>query len=336
MGEKDSCRLWCDPRNGSDTTFRRALADLGKQCGHPELAEVPWCLWGHSGGGFWSSLMLTLHPERIAAIWLRSGSGFGAWTKGEIPMPTFAPAVYGVPMMFNGGVKEAADKIHGPPRVADRAMFQQWREHGAPAAFAADPQTGHECGDSRYLAIPFFDECLALRLPEKPGQPLRTIDMKAAWLAPMHAADAVPAAQFTGDLAQASWLPGERLAKLRAEYLATGATSDTTPPPSPKNVQAKSGPTGTELTWEAEADFESGLQAFLIERDGQPLAQLPEKLASKSGRPLFQGLSGGDTPALNAPAMRFTDSTAQPGDRHTYRVIAVNSVGLKSAPAAAP
>jgi poly(3-hydroxybutyrate) depolymerase len=337
QGEKDNCRLWCDPRNGSDKTFLRALGDFAQQSGHPELAEVPWCLWGHSGGGFWSSLTLTLHPERIAAIWLRSGSAFGAWTKGEIPMPDLAPAVFGVPMMFNGGVKEAADKIHGPPRIADRAMFKLWREHGAPAAFAADPRTGHECGDSRYLAIPFFDECLAQRLPS-PGsgmQTLRPVEVKGGWFAPMEGGEAEPAAKYSGELTAASWLPSERFAKLRAEYLVTGATGDTSPPPAPTNVAATPKADGVELTWSAEADLESGLQAFIIQRDGQNLAQIPEKLAGKFGRPLFQGLSSGDTPAIPLPEMRFTDTTAKPGERHEYRVVAVNSVGLKSAPTTA-
>jgi poly(3-hydroxybutyrate) depolymerase len=67
----NECRKWCDPRNGSDVTFQRALAHFAVESNHPELTTAPWCLWGHSGGGFWSSLMLTLHPERIAAIFFR-------------------------------------------------------------------------------------------------------------------------------------------------------------------------------------------------------------------------------------------------------------------------
>lgn len=74
----NNCRLWCDPRNGSDASFLRALTDLGKKTGHPELDSVPWCLWGHSGGGFWASLMLEKHPERIVAIFCRSGSALPA------------------------------------------------------------------------------------------------------------------------------------------------------------------------------------------------------------------------------------------------------------------
>ncbi|HIG80794.1 MAG TPA: hypothetical protein EYQ62_03940, partial [Verrucomicrobiales bacterium] len=51
--QKADCQMWCDPRNGSGGAFRKALADLGKRSGHPELATVPWALWGHSGGGHW-------------------------------------------------------------------------------------------------------------------------------------------------------------------------------------------------------------------------------------------------------------------------------------------
>jgi len=29
---------------------------------------------GHSGGGIWSDVMTTLHPDRVVAVWMRSGS----------------------------------------------------------------------------------------------------------------------------------------------------------------------------------------------------------------------------------------------------------------------
>ena len=71
--EKADCQMWCDPRNGSDAAFQKCLVDLGAKCGHPELAKVPWALWGHSGGGHWAGGMVLLHPDRVAAAWLRSG-----------------------------------------------------------------------------------------------------------------------------------------------------------------------------------------------------------------------------------------------------------------------
>ena len=71
--EKADCQMWCDPRNGSDAAFQKCLVDLGAKSGHPELAKVPWALWGHSGGGHWAGGMVLLHPDRVAAAWLRSG-----------------------------------------------------------------------------------------------------------------------------------------------------------------------------------------------------------------------------------------------------------------------
>ena len=103
----------------------------------------------------------------------------------------------------------------------------------------------------------------------------------------------------------------------------------------PTKVKAIVKPGGTELTWEAEADFESGLQAFIIQRDGQDLAQVPEKPVGRFGRALFQKMSYHDTPEKPLPEMRFVDASAKAGEKHAYRVIAVNSAGLKSEPSRA-
>src|SRR3989442_4294999 len=66
--------LWFDPRRGSEKTFLKALADFAANSGHPEIEEVPWALWGHSGGGIWSDVMTALHPDRVMAVLIRSGS----------------------------------------------------------------------------------------------------------------------------------------------------------------------------------------------------------------------------------------------------------------------
>jgi hypothetical protein len=105
----------------------------------------------------------------------------------------------------------------------------------------------------------------------------------------------------------------------------TGVT-DNTPPPAPTNVQVKDG----ELTWQCEADLESGLAGFIIERDGQFLANVPEQPKNPFGRPIFQNLQYSDTPTQPLVEMRFTDANAEPGKPHRYRIIAVNTAGLKS------
>lgn len=238
-------------------------------------------------------------------------------------------------MMCNPGAKEKGDKRFDGAWTGSLAMFKAYRAKGAPIGFAPDPRTSHECGDSRYLAIPFFDACLALRLPDKDGKDmkLKPVDVKAGWLAPLLGEKAEPTAAYAGKAEEAVWLPGERVARAWEEYVKTGAVGDRTPPPAPFAVKVAIQPDqSVALTWDAEADLESGLQAFVIQRDGKDLAQLPEKPVGRFGRPLFQTMSYHDTPERPLPAMRYVDREARPGGKHEYRVIAINSAGLRSTP----
>lgn len=331
--EKAECQKWCDPRNGSDAAFRRCLADLGARSGHPEMATVPWALWGHSGGGHWAGAMVLLHPGRVAAAWLRSGVPLLA---ANPERPTIKPhalpdAPFGVPIMCNPGTKEGVTVKEGRFKgvwPANEAFFGSVRARGEPIGIAIDPLTSHECGNQRYLAIRWLDACLRARLPETPGGALRPMPAGAAWLAPVGGTEAVPAASFQGDPLKAVWLPDGAVARLWMQYAKDTAVADTTPPSAPVNVRV----TDNVLTWEAEADLESGIARFIIERDGQVLARVPEKDANPFGRPLFQGLQYSDTPVQPLVPMRYAD--AVPGRAHAYRVIAVNTAGLQSAPSA--
>ena len=336
--------LWFDPRRGSEKTFLKALADFAANSGHPEIEEVPWALWGHSGGGIWSDVMTALHPDRVVAVWMRSGSALMFLTHAEFARPDVPAALYKIPMMTNPGVKEnpklnpdapdnptEMEKMKGP-WLGTIATFKEYRAKGGLIGFAPDPRTGHECGDSRYLAIPFLDACLAMRLPDKGGQKLKSMDTSKAWLAPLFGDEAQPAAEFKGNPNEAVWLPNETVAKAWMEYVKTGATSDTTPPPAPFNVKAlPKGDHGTEITWNAAADFESGIQQFVVLRDGQELAKVPGKPIGKFGRPLFQSMTYHDTPSQPMPEMRYVDASAKPVEKHDYSIITVNSVGLRSA-----
>ena len=333
--DKQNCGLWCDPRNGSAKTFLRAIEEFAAKSEHPDLKAVPWCLWGHSGGGTWASIMQTMYPDRIIAIWLRSGTAYARWEKGEVAKPEIPETVYAIPVMCNPGVKENGDKRFSGAWNGTLAMFKAYRAKGAPIGFAPDPRTSHQCGDCRYLAIPFFDACLAMRLPDNGSvdQKLKPVDITKAWLAVPLSDKAEPRASYAGEPKEAVWLPNEKVAKAWMEYVNTGTVSDTTPPPAAFNVRATRKPDQTiEVTWEAEADFESGIQAFVIQRDGKDLGQIPEKPVGKFGRPLFQSMSYHDTPERPLPDMRFVDRSPPPGAKHEYGVIVVNGVGLRSQP----
>ncbi len=326
--EKAECQMWCDPRNGSGAAFQRALADLGKASGHPEMAEVPWALWGHSGGGHWCGGMVMLHPDRVAAAWLRSGVPLLAENPDRPTIKTHVipDGALGVPVMCNPGTKEGVTVKEGRFAgvwPANEAFFRAMRGKGALIGVAVDPLTAHECGNQRYLAIPWLDACLKARLPES-GTTLRPMPTEGAWLAPLLATEAKPASEFSGDAKEAVWLPDATIAKRWMEYVTDTQVADTTPPPAPTALSVK----GNELTWSAEADLESGIAAFKIERDGAIIATVPAEAKNPFGRPLFQGLQYSDTPAAPLVEMRYTDADGKDGAK--YRIISVNTVGLES------
>lgn len=302
-----NCRLWCDARQGSAVQFLRALEHFSAATGHNEIGSIPWCLWGHSGGGFWASLMQTMYPERIVAIWLQSGTAFGYWTKGDIESPQLSAAAYGVPVMANPGLKEKDHERFHVAYDGSKAMQQEYQARGAVFfEFAADPGTSHECGDSRYLSIPFFDFWLTHRLSNNSSE-----------------------LQPVGEVAIKAW--GNCMAGLQAEFVQTGAVDDTTPPPSPSKVWAKRQIDGSVLVkWKADADVESGVGGFAVLRDGNVLALLPENPVRRFGRPLFQTMSYHDTPERPLPRMEFVDRTAPPDQLPAYSVRTINSVGLQS------
>lgn len=334
--DKADCQMWCDPRNGSAAAFMKGLADLGEKSGHPELAKVPWALWGHSGGGHWAGGMVLTHPDRVAAAWLRSGVPLlsADEKRATIKSHVVPDAALGVPIMCNPGTKEGVtvkDGRFAGVWPANEAFFNTVRGKGGLVGVAVDPLTAHECGNQRYMAIAWLDACLAARLPATVGEPLRPMPKDAAWLAPILGGEATPAAKFAGDALKAGWLPNESVAKAWTHYVKDTAIPDTTPPPAPTAVKIA----GNELTWSAEADLESGIAMFVIERDGKQIATVPEQPKNPFGRPIFQGLQYSDTPAMPLVAMKFTDAKPEAGKQHTYRVIAVNTAGLKSAAAEA-
>jgi hypothetical protein len=213
---------------------------------------------------------------------------------------------------------------------ANEIFFNQMRRKGGLIGVAIDPLSSHECGNQRYLAIPWLDACLSARLPKVSGDPLQAMPTDKAWLASVTGGVAVPAARFAIHPLRGAWLPNEAIAKAWMQYVKDTAVTDDTPPPAPTNVRLK----GNGVTWEAEADLESGLASFIIERDGKFLAKVPEQGKNPFGRPIFQNLQYSDTPTQPLMQIRYTDTKAEPGKKHTYRVIAVNTVGSKSMPSA--
>ena len=327
--EKANCQLWCDPRNGSGEAFLQALKDLGKISSHPELGEVPWALWGHSGGGHWAGGMTLLYPERVVACWLRSGVPLlesNPERENVLPHAWNAAALQ-VPMMCNPGTKEGVTVKTGRfARVwsANQRFFSKIRHSHGLIGIAVDPLSAHECGNQRYLAIPWFDACLEARLPKVAGESLRNMPSGQAWYAQILDEKAVPAKEYSGNPNQAVWLPNAKIAKQWMHYVKDTEIPDRTPPPSPFGIRVS----GNRITWQAQADFESGISHFIVRKNGKVIGRVPEKPTNRFGRPLFQGLQYSDTPLQPLAKMEFVDPNA--GDSQQYQIISVNTMGLMS------
>jgi pimeloyl-ACP methyl ester carboxylesterase len=335
--EKADCQMWCDPRNGSGEAFQNALQDLGKLSGHPELAEVPWALWGHSGGGHWCGGMVLMYPERVAAAWLRSGVPLlkADEKRAGIRAHVLREEALQVPIMCNLGTKEGVTDTTGRFAgvwPANKALFNALRSQGGLVSVAIDPLTSHECGNQRYLAIPWLDACLTARLSPDGAHTLQPINITSAWYSELTGVKAESGEMFSGDKLQASWHIDERMAKLWEQFVKDAQVVDTTAPPKVRKIEVE----GKEIRWEAEGDLESGIAAFEIYRDGTLIATLGNGSKNPFGRAVFQGLQYSDTPQQPLIEMVYLDEQALGSQAlgsvpvNRYKVVAINTVGLKS------
>jgi hypothetical protein len=65
-------------------------------------------------------------------------------------------------------------------------------------------------------------------------------------------------------------------------------------------------------------EFAQAERGFIVLRDGQELAKVPEKPVGKFGRPLFQSMTYHDTPSQPMPQMRYVDVSAKAARNADY------------------
>jgi len=232
-----------------------------------------------------------LHPDRVVALFLRSGTVTMFHLRHreftDIPVPE---AVYSIrPWSTPARRKSRQRRVprqrrHVPGLPREGRPLSAWPSIRAPATSAATADT---------WPIPFLDLCMSIRLPDRGGkdQTLKPMDTIHAWLAPLegeHRRARVPVPgrpqHFqSGCPTKPSPGPGWNTPRL-------GAVGDTTPPSAPFNVNANAHAAGqgTEVTWSAEADFESGIGQFIILRDGKELARVPRSPRTDSDVPCFK------------------------------------------------
>jgi pimeloyl-ACP methyl ester carboxylesterase len=313
---KNNCRDWWDAESGSIKSLIKALTEIGRHTGHPELDGLPWLLWGHSGGGYWALSALKAVPERIIAV-------FG-YSPGTDPQWNYPKEALKVPV-FIRHAGAVGDQCCWQTALHE---FHKLRSDGGLAAIAYTAGQNHNYSFVRYMAVPFFEAVMKQRLPDSPAKnyrALRNMDATKAWLGDTLRYDIFPTAEYPGDRLSASWLPDSATAMKWKEYILTGTVVDHTPPPPPYNLKIrKLDNTCAELTWQAAADVESGISHFILYKNSQPVGRFPAS-------DYYQRFdtNGDDAIPCYLPELRRKIEPPE-NAQTTFAVSAVNHFGLES------
>jgi predicted esterase len=317
-GNAGVCANWYNIENGSGNVFLAMLDTLARRTGHSEIKVVPWAFWGHSGGAIWITAMTGKYPERVAVAVAQSGYTDIADNN----------AALDVPILHHNGRQ---DILHNQDQV------MKGRKAGALWAHAINPNTlsnmdGHQCHDMRLLAIPWLDVCLAARLPEPGKTELKKMDASSGWLGINSTKVIIAQKDFKGDKSETSWFPNKILAEKWAEYMEKGTITDSTPPPAPYNLNGVHTNGQVTLTWDTEPDLYSGIQTFIIYRNGSLIQTIRYTNVTKYSSTMgYQRWNDGDQPSPSpAPEMTFTDTDVNEHDTYIYEVCTVNWSNISS------
>jgi hypothetical protein len=269
------CEYWALINYGSGQAFLRALHAFAARSQHPEIEKVPWAFWGHSGGADWASQMLQEYPERTIAVVGVRGGGF--------PMLGTNRELAAIPVLFASGANDpyAPETLDLPKRV-----FLRYRRLNAPWGFAIEANVGHECGDTRLLAIPYLDTVLSRRLKPS-GNELLPIDIKQGWLGNPIKQTVARANEYKGTVRDAVWLPDEEVARKWQQYLRTGKPLPTGKPLAPSKVEiVETEPNKILLRWKYTPDLENGLPSFHIYRNNALIGTFQGQKYNSSDAPV--------------------------------------------------
>lgn len=181
----------------SYATLLQALSAFGAQSQHPELANIPIVLVGHSMGGCTAYGFTRVHGARVAGFFTMKGACHNTGSAAEAA---------GVPGHFLIGAQDAPNR-----RANITAAFEAGRSAGSPWAVSIDA-FGHGPVLDFDLLFNWIDAVLAARLPQTPGAPLRAVTVTNGWLGDRSTGAISSYACFNANRGSASWLPSQATA----------------------------------------------------------------------------------------------------------------------------
>jgi hypothetical protein len=186
------------------------LQTFGAKAQHPELAQAPLFLYGHSNGTGFSAIYPATQGSRVWAwVSMRPGTTY----------QVYQPAAAQVPGMIIFGEDDAF--FARPSKEQNMAVVEAMRKkHNALWHYAVEPKTGHGPGDKTWpLVFSFLRHSFAARVPadaDPSNGPVKLNELKAEsgqlgqnWNAAQGGYQTLPIASFAdfnGDKSAASWL----------------------------------------------------------------------------------------------------------------------------------
>ena len=302
---KGECSDWCDPNNGTERAYLKALDGLAKLSGHPELTTVKWVIWGHSGGGLWNHFMLQKYPERYEAAVFQS-AGFRLREDRDQVLQSVSYTT-SVPVLIHVGIEEKGHERFNSLYEDGVRTFSLMREKDAPVTLVIDPASGHGTGNTRYFTIPWIAAVLDSEGNKDITRPSEHSE-------------------------HGNWFPNQVVAAKGEVFSELGNVPDFTPPrQAPVDLNATPADQGIRLTWKAKADWESGIKTFRIYRDGK---LMPPYIAPARDEgeytEYYRRPNYSDTPWRPLSEMIYLDGEAMSGQTYKYQVSIVNWAGLES------
>lgn len=191
--------------------FFEALTHFSEMGDHPELANIPFVMYGSSNGGSATYGFVNYAPERAICFL----SNVGAGSNPEQPVP----AALEVPGIFIMGKFDALIRQRGIDRT--RSLLNDARPKGARWAWALELK-GHEDGVSFDVYMKFVEQAVAARYPESVDPSsgpvrLKTIKERDGWLVDQESWDTGLTyvdsyANYSGDKTKAGWVLNKDMA----------------------------------------------------------------------------------------------------------------------------
>jgi pimeloyl-ACP methyl ester carboxylesterase len=192
------------------------LVNFAAVTGHPELAQVPLLLFGHSLGGCVAYNFMLRHAGRVIGLITQKGPCH-SWVVNADAASVPAYLVIG-----------ALDPQNSIGNIT--GLFERGRAQGAPWSVVVLPEEGHERSREFDMLFNWMNTIVALRLPSNsiPAQPvqLRAIDTTAGWLADRSAGVIARFSCYAGDTSVANWFPAEQTAR---DWRTAAALSESAP-----------------------------------------------------------------------------------------------------------